>query len=137
MHFSRNSSAFVANVVTTVNAGRKTPGLFSSIQLISIAPIQISGCVTCPPELSFKYFGEFFLVRVTSRNNFFFTDRSSGLAERDPQLNFDKYKIERLRCKGVTKGRMVCVQHSSLLHHFIFLLEIGGLQVLLDKRALR
>jgi len=45
-------------------------------------------------------------VRVTSRNNFFFTDRSSGLAERDPQLNFDKYKIERLRCKGVTKGRI-------------------------------
>jgi hypothetical protein len=32
---------------------------------------------------------------------------------------------------------MVCVQHSSLLHHFIFLLEIGGLQVLPDKRALR
>jgi hypothetical protein len=32
-------------------------------------------------------------VRVTSRNNFFFTDRSSGLAERDPQLNFDKNKI--------------------------------------------
>src|ERR1700733_7875188 len=45
--------------------------------------------------------------------------RSGGLAEREPQFNFDKYEIDLLRCKGVTKGRMVCVQHSSLLDHFI------------------
>src|ERR1700746_45762 len=41
MHFSRNSSALVAQVVTTVNAGRNTLGVFSSLQLISMVPNQI------------------------------------------------------------------------------------------------
>jgi hypothetical protein len=48
-----------------------------------------------------------FGVLYVSLFYFFPTSRSSGLAEREPQFNFDKYEIELLRCKGVTKGRMV------------------------------
>src|ERR1700687_4237192 len=49
MHFSRNSSGLAAQVVTTVNAGWNTLGVFSSVQLISTVPIQISGCPTRHP----------------------------------------------------------------------------------------
>ena len=75
----------------------------------------------CFKNSSQSFFGVFYVSLLY----FFPTGRSSGLAEREPELNFDKYKIEMLRCKGVTKDRMVCVQHSSLLPHFIFLLEIA------------
>jgi len=46
MHFSRNSSGLVAQVVTVVKAGWRTVGVFSSDQLISIVPIQMLGWVT-------------------------------------------------------------------------------------------
>src|SRR6266481_628826 len=53
----RNSSGLVAQVVTTVNEGRNTVGVFSSDQLISIVPIQMSGRDTLPSSTEYRTFG--------------------------------------------------------------------------------